>query len=345
MSFPSAARGFALDVTGGLFRTENSGSSWSLLDIGAPVKPRGVIAPTADIVLLVGPTGVRRSTDGGEAFGQVASKAIKGKSLRRRTTARPSCSTSTGRTARRGPRTTGAPGARSSFRRSLAETALARLDFTDKKHGWVMTGLGRVYRQTNGKTWARVRSFGPGRVVELAFSGKKTGFVSLQFGPFTGPLIMRTDDGGLSWAPELLTNQEVAFGQMLATGPKSGYVNAGGSQLLATNSGGRAGTASKLTLATKKKTLSKAATITVSGKLSPPEGAERVAVSMLNAKSGAWKTQTVQVAASGRFSTAWKVTGTRSFVAQWTGDDERAGDASTPLTVSIKKPHRKKKKH
>jgi hypothetical protein len=158
---------------------------------------------------------------------------------------------------------------------------------------------------------------------------------------------MRTDDGGLSWAPELLTSQEVAFGQLLATGPKSGYVNAGGNQLLATARAGRSGAVSKLTLSTKKKTLRKAATITVSGKLTPPEGAERVAVSMLNARSGAWKTQTVQVAASGRFSTAWRVTGARSFVAQWTGDDERAGDASTPLTVSIKKAkrHPKKKKH
>ena len=344
MSFPSAARGFALDVTGGLFRTDNSGSSWSLLDIGAPGQAARRDRADRRHRPARRSQGVRRSTDGGEAFDQVASKAIKGKALADYDRAPKLLyvfgSHSAARTANNG-RTWSAV----KLPKIARGDSLAHLDFTDKKHGWVMTGLGRVYRQTNGKSWARVRSFGPGRVVELAFSGKKSGFVSLQAGPFAVPLIMRTDDGGLSWAPELLTSQEVAFGQLLATGPKSGYVDAGGNQLLATSTGGRAGAASKLTLTTRKKTLRKAATITVSGQALAARGRRARGGLMLNAKSGAWKTQTVQVAASGRFSTAWRVTGTRSFVAQWTGDDERAGDASTPLTVAIKKAKKKKRKH
>jgi photosystem II stability/assembly factor-like uncharacterized protein len=64
--FPTTAVGYALDSAGGLFRTENDGGSWSILDPGVDVFPNGVFAPDASTVYLIGPRGVLRSSDSGE---------------------------------------------------------------------------------------------------------------------------------------------------------------------------------------------------------------------------------------------------------------------------------------
>ena len=46
-----------------------------------------------------------------------------------------------------------------------------------------------------------------------------------------------------------------------------------------------------------------------------------------------WAFQTVTAAANGSFTTRWRVRRTSWFVAQWIGDDDRAGDGSQPLRV------------
>ena len=74
----------------------------------------------------------------------------------------------------------------------------------------------------------------------------------------------------------------------------------------------------------------------MTGKLSPAEGGEQVVVSMRGAKLSKWRQQTVTVAANGSFTTSWKVSATSYFVAQWSGDDTRAGDGSKLLTVKVR---------
>ena len=80
-SFPSQSTGFALDTAGGVFKTVNGGSSWSNLDTGASATPKALLALDANRILLVGPKGLRISTNGGNSFKTVKSTAVKGKPL------------------------------------------------------------------------------------------------------------------------------------------------------------------------------------------------------------------------------------------------------------------------
>ena len=52
------------------------------------------------------------------------------------------------------------------------------------------------------------------------------------------------------------------------------------------------------------------------------------------ASGGAWRTQTVRVAANGSFTTQWRISRSTVFVAQWDGDDQRTGVGSKVVTVT-----------
>ena len=67
LSFPTPATGFVLTSSGRLLKTTSSGSTYVALNTGASAA-QGVLAPSPDTVILVGPRGVRRSTDGGASF-------------------------------------------------------------------------------------------------------------------------------------------------------------------------------------------------------------------------------------------------------------------------------------
>ena len=85
------------------------------------------------------------------------------------------------------------------------------------------------------------------------------------------------------------------------------YLLGGQSSFLFTTTSGEAGKASTLSVTTKRKKLSKPAGITVTGKLSPAAGNERVTVSYLPPGSGRWQHQTVKTAANGSYTTSWRV--------------------------------------
>ncbi|MBJ7348731.1 MAG: hypothetical protein JHC87_09200, partial [Thermoleophilaceae bacterium] len=68
LAFPDATNGFALDDAGTVLRTTNSGASWQFLDIGTVSQPRAIYAKSPTQVVLVGPKGVRTSSDSGNTF-------------------------------------------------------------------------------------------------------------------------------------------------------------------------------------------------------------------------------------------------------------------------------------
>ena len=87
-----------------------------------------------------------------------------------------------------------------------------------------------------------------------------------------------------------------------------------------------------------RKWLSKPAGITVTGRLSPAAGNERVTVSYLPPGSSRWQHQTVAASATGSYTTSWHVRrGNNRFVAQWAGDFRSKGDGSGVLTVKVGK--------
>jgi hypothetical protein len=74
VAFPTATNGYALDDSGTVLRTDNSGASWRLLDTGSTRRPNALASPSANVVLLFGPRGILRSGDGGDQFDEVTAR-------------------------------------------------------------------------------------------------------------------------------------------------------------------------------------------------------------------------------------------------------------------------------
>ena len=175
----------------------------------------------------------------------------------------------------------------------------------------------------------------------IAFSSKTKGYLVIdRFGDVTqrSGFLLKTTDGGGTWHPQFVVSTPILGAGIAATSGATDYLLGGQSSFLFTTTSGEAGKASTLTATTKRKKLSKPAGITVTGRLSPAAGNERVTVSYLPPGSGRWQHQTVKTAANGSYTTSWRVRrGSNRFVAQWAGDFRSKGDGSGVLTVKVGK--------
>jgi hypothetical protein len=70
VAFPSTAHGYSVGDDDVPRKTANGGTTWSSLDAGVSTNT-SLAATSATNVLLVGPVGIRRSTDGGQTFTKV----------------------------------------------------------------------------------------------------------------------------------------------------------------------------------------------------------------------------------------------------------------------------------
>jgi photosystem II stability/assembly factor-like uncharacterized protein len=354
-SFPSQDVGFALDTSGGAFKTQNGGTSWQILSTGTTAAPSSILALDPNLVLLIGPRGVRRSTDGGGSFEAVGSKRVRRAGL---------FDVDSG-----GGEVVAAWGARTlllsgnggqtwkSKRLPGRRSRLDDVDFVSGRVGYALTTDSRVWRTTNGgKKWKDVPGIGTSGGFELSFSDPNAGYVSSdRLGPeeFFG-FAFRTTDAGRSWQPQLIAETPVevwdagptGFGLTLPGPDANGAPLA--SSFFATTSGGQAGTPSSLTIrkgkarsAQAEATQSKRKRIRVAGTLSPPEGGERIVVSIR--QRGKWSSQVATAASNGQFTASFKVKKTSFVVAQWSGDDDRAGAGSRALKLKVKKKGKKGK--
>jgi hypothetical protein len=172
----------------------------------------------------------------------------------------------------------------------------------------------------------------------MAFSSATRGYLVFnRFGDASAGagFLLRTSDGGDTWRPQFVVAAAIPGDGVAAGRGGVDYLLGGQSGLLFTRSGGDAGRASTVTLNPRRR-VSRPSTITVTGRLSPARGNERVTVSMLPPGSTRWQHRTVRTAANGAFTTSWRVRrGTSRFVAQWAGDFRSAGDGSAPLSVRV----------
>jgi photosystem II stability/assembly factor-like uncharacterized protein len=341
IAFPTALVGYALDSSGGLFRTNDSGATWKTLDTGTTARPSELTAPTTSTVLLAGPTGLRRSTDSGNTFSAVKGKDVAkarldaidraGSALFASGTRDLLRSTDRGKTwtALHKPTVNGKP------------ARLIHVDFLDAKNGYFLAQGGALWRTANaGKSWSSLPGTGTEKAYGIAFSSKTRGYLVIdRFGDVSNRsgFLLKTTDSGATWHPQFVVSTPI-LGAGIATSSAADYLLGGQSSFLFTTTGGDAGKASTLSVTTKHKKLSKPAGITVTGKLSPAAGNERVSVSYLPPGSGSWQHQTVKTAANGSYTTSWRVRkGSNRFVAQWAGDFRSKGDGSTVLTVKVGK--------
>lgn len=357
-SFSSSDVGYALDVRGGLFRTANAGSSWQPIEPGTTQAPRAVIT-TGDAVLLAGPRGVRRATDGG-AFDLVASRAARRADVNRfdragatvfafgsRTIVR---STDRGRTWRavRGP------GRRQGKR--FRAYALQDVEMTSTNNGYALELSGRVWRtQNGGRTWKALPGVGSDAGRALSFGSATAGFLTLRSYPADpgASYVLRTSDGGRTWRPQRIATG--AFpgteGVISPSATKSYAVTstpaAGATvfrSLFTTSTGGDAGTASRLTISVPRRTITRrqlrrsGRRITVSGVLAGAQGGEQIVVSSRPVGGTEWREQVVTAGANGgRFTAAFRATGSTEFVAGFAGDSGRQGAGSPVLTVRVRR--------
>jgi photosystem II stability/assembly factor-like uncharacterized protein len=347
VSFPTADVGYALDAAGGLFRTSTGGATWRTLDTGTTARPSALLAPGTSSVLLVGPTGVRRSTDEGGTFtgirgaigrlrlGEVdrAGSAIIAygtQDVIRSLDGGKSWSTvlKPGRYVGRGTR-------------RVNRLGVAHVDFVTARQGFLLDAAGRLWRTVDGgRRWVERPGIGTQRAYGMAFSSAKNGFLVIdRFGDVgdRSGFLLRTDDAGETWHPQFVVSTPIPGGGIAAT-PGRDYLLGGESSLLFSTTDGDAGAPSTLTLATGRTRYRKPTRIRVSGRLSPATGVERVTVAYRRAGTTRWSTATTKVAANGSFTTSWNLAkGRNTFVAQWAGDFKSRGDGSKVLTVTVGK--------
>lgn len=347
VSFPSATEGYALDRRSGVFRTLNGAGSWAPLDVGSTASVTALLAPRPGTVLVAGAGGIRRSTDKGDEFALADAKALKRTRLGKLDLAGPNVVFASGSTDL--VRSTNGGGTWSTIRkpgpyRKLRSgkrqnrTVLTDVDFVTASVGWAITATGRLFRTSNaGKSWTELPGVGVGvSGSSLAMATARTGYLTISgFGDIgRAGFLLRTTDGGATWHPQLLAPQPITFGGVATAGGVS-YALAGDG-LLATEGGGDAGAKSTLTLRPIRNRVRKPSSVTITGRLNPAQGGERVTVSFRPAGSSAWAAQTVRTGATGSFTASVRVRkGANVVVAQWPGDFRSAGAGSKALTVTV----------
>lgn len=331
VSFPTAQIGYAIDTDGKLFKSSNTGTSWANLDTGTTARPGAVYAPSASVVLLVGPTGVRRSTNGASSFSTVKGDISKAKLFdydEAGSTVFVFGTTSLWRSSDQGKTW-------KKVKLPKSKTKVEHADFVTANTGYLGDTGGRLYKTTSGgKSWTELAGVGTTDWYGMSFSSATSGYlVTAEFGEGEDlGYLLRTTDGGKTWAPQLVTDTEIrGFG--IAAGATS-YVLAGSNSLLFSTTGGQFGKASSVTVKPSKTKLKKKTkirvTITVKG------GKQGDTAVVAGRRSGGdWSTQEVELDSSGKATTSWTVSKTTSFVGQWAGNEAYAGDGSPATKVTV----------
>jgi photosystem II stability/assembly factor-like uncharacterized protein len=326
VSFPTQDIGYVLAEDGGLQRTANGGSSYRILDPGGQAG-RAIVAPDSQQVLLIGPRGVRRSGDAGATFTAVTDPVASRASLFTGEAVGDSAFAWGSKTL-----IASTDGGRRWTKLTLPskKTGIRAVDFVSKDAGWLLDSRGLLFSTRNrGKKWTESVSTGPGGndPYGMSFSGVQKGYLLTRTSG-----LLRTSDGGRTWRPQTVARSQL--NDVAATPGGADVALRTPGELFGTESGGDPATASSLTLKTKTPALpKKGGRVTVTGKLSPPKGAESIVVSLRS--GGRWTSQTVRASSDGSFTSAWSVRKTSIVVAQWIGDGVRRSAGSAPLTVTV----------
>jgi photosystem II stability/assembly factor-like uncharacterized protein len=335
VAFPTADLGYAVDSDGAVFRTDDGGGSWAILGESG-VRPRAITASgDGNTVLLFGPTGIRRSANGGQNFDPVESAVVIRAGLNDVDRTSDNAIFASGKRAIVFSTNEGSSWA--AMRRPPG--AIIDVDFVDRRTGYVLTSGGRLWRTTNrGARWTEILSLGQANAYELAFGDRSNGYLAVDgFGGVGAGWLVHTSDGGASWRPQLVSKTPITSspGTLTAAPGDTAYALVGFSDMFRTDTGGDLGTASALTLSTKTRRLARRAKIRVAGRMAPASPGAPVSVSIRELGSGTWRRQIVPVRSDGTFATNWTVRRSSVFVAQWAGDQGLNSDGSPPLSVTV----------
>jgi photosystem II stability/assembly factor-like uncharacterized protein len=292
---------------------------------------RALLATAPDALLVAGPGGVMRSTDGGTTL------------ARARGSARPVAAFDRAGGAliaygRRALLRSTDGGASWRELRHPGGGLILAVDFASRALGFLVRHDGDVLRTTNGgRSWRLLTSVGRDDVTDVSFGDRRHGFLVLGDDDDLGG-VLRTSDGGRTWRPQVFGRRKLA--DVLALGVSGGVaLGDRNGHLFATLTGGDATRRSALTLRVISKRDRGARTVvTVGGRLRPaPAGA---GVSVTARISGSWVRKFAPVSAKGRFRTSWRLRRGTVFVAQWRGAAGVQADGTPPLAVKVRRRQR-----
>jgi photosystem II stability/assembly factor-like uncharacterized protein len=340
-SFLDPSNGYALDSGGTLWGTTNGGSTWARKNTGGGADPNDVAAVSTNLVLLIGPRGVRRSTNAGADFSTVSGRPV--------STARLDSADVVGSAVfAYGSRAILVSGNGGRTWRSLdlpptgsRNLRLTSAHCTSSRVCWALTANDHLYRTTNGGSrWTDVTpATGDNDLSSglMSFDGSSSGFVEIPgFEPVSDNLasvaggsgqgwVLATNDGGNSWAPQLLGASELSG---VAAAGGTDYALGDGTSLFFTNTNGTQGQSSSLTISPSTKTIRRTTTVSLTVTLSPFNGGEQVLV------SGPGANEVVTISSSGTATLQVRVRRTSSYVAQWAGDADTNGDGTRVVTIT-----------
>jgi photosystem II stability/assembly factor-like uncharacterized protein len=334
VSFPSANVGYALDFAGNLFRTENGGTSWAILDTGTTTAPRALIALDEATVILVGPRGLRRSTNAGQEFTPISDGVVRSASLHSVDRVGSAIYVWGDRTA-----AFSLNGGRS-WRRLAALPTRGRVreyDWVTTRVAFALDSTGRLFQTRNGgRNWRELATTGTSFATGIAFSSLAEGYLQIReyaARPSAG-YVLRTIDGGRTWRPQLIAQNEITD---VAAPGGTDFALASPSYLFRSaqvSPQDRTSTLSLTPRSSRPRLTRRGATVQLNGRLSPPEGGERIVVSFRGVRSGRWTSAVVTAASNGSFTVTRRIRGATIFVAQWEGDDDRRGVGSRAVVVT-----------
>jgi photosystem II stability/assembly factor-like uncharacterized protein len=335
ISFVNQSTGYSLDVSGALRSTANGGATWTPLDTKTTARPSAVDAIDANTVLLVGPKGLRRATDG-KSFsgvgGKVGSAALGDYDP-----------TDGSAVIVYGPKSifisTNKGASWKKLKDPVRRPSYANVDFVSRQVGYARMFDGRVFKTRNGgRKWTQLFGVGTGGSGVMSFGDAGDGFISAgAWGSSAAQgWVMRTSDGGATWRPQLIQNSPVAPKALVAMGPRTAFAFDEIGELFETTGGGDQGAVTSVNIRAAKTRLKKPATVKIIGNLRPSVVDAPVTVLVRSAKSAAWRVVDVKaVSGSGTFTTAVKVRRTSYLVAQWPGDADHDGDGSVPIKIQV----------
>lgn len=348
-AFPTTAVGYVITANNVLHKMIDRGATWRSLHVS--VTGTTALASTGPSdVLLVGPKGIRRSTDGGHTFSTVGG-AIKRLPLSR--------SLTVGHTifvynSQAGYESTNDGSTWRSIR-FPANAAVRDLSFVNATTGYVAAAGDILFTRNTGRTWRRLRSVGLD-VDGISFSSARTGFAltSATFGADFD--VLATTNGGTTWVPEItdggLDETVLATpGHAYLTDPSANFYNTQGdpntpgpregTAIFSTSNNGTSPRQSKVTLSIGPKnlhvsTLRRAHNrITITGRVSPVPWGKAPLLVEHRRPAVRWTEQFAPVTSSGRFRLTIKnIKATTDFVVYTDGDGLHGGaEAYARLTV------------
>lgn len=332
--------GFALGTNGALQRTQNGGATWTRLDTGTPSPARYVIAFDDATQVLIGAFGAYRSGADG-VFEKVPTKALRGLVPAGVDAKGPRAVVWDSRSKKGGLRVTKNAGKSWSVvklpkgARSVGAAAVI------PGRGLLATIDGRLYRSaSDAGAWVALPAVGA-ELTSLEAGGGKEYLAIPRSSAWRTAVVLRSNDGGRTFAPQSLAGGGDEVDALAADGPGKAYAAVIGGEapaLFSTATGGVRGTAGSISLARTKSTQRAKQQVAISGTLDGAKGNEFVRVAYRKAGAATWESTTVAAGANGgSFSARAKLAkGRYDVVAQWTGDSGRAAAGSAAITITVR---------